>query len=127
VPLRIEAAAGLHVQANDALLETALLNLAENAAKHTAAGEVVLAAAVRDGTLALEVRDTGPGLSREVAERAFDRFYRGGARTADGFGLGLSIVRQAAEALGAQLALEPRRGGGTIARLTLPAAQSRSM
>jgi CheY-like chemotaxis protein len=71
------------------------------------------------------VRDTGQGLGLPAAE-AIERFSRGGARAADGFGLGLSIAHQAALALGATLRLQDNPGGGTIATLTLPHARPAS-
>ena len=70
----------------------------------------------------MAVRDTGQGLGLPAAE-AIERFSRGGARAADGFGLGLSIAYQAALALGATLRLQDNTGGGTIATLTLPHAR----
>jgi two-component system, OmpR family, sensor histidine kinase MprB len=57
------------------------------------------------------------------AELVFDRFYRAAAaRSQPGSGLGLSIVRQIAQMHGGTVELLARDGGGTIARLTLPAA-----
>jgi PAS domain S-box-containing protein len=120
VPVAVEVRPGLMATTNEGLLERILVNLADNAVKHTTEGRVELAAGRADSAAVIEVRDTGVGIAPEIATRVFDRFYRGGARRADGFGLGLSIARQAAEALGATLELEGREGPGTIARLTLP-------
>ena len=61
----------------------------------------------------------GPGTARRRGDR---RVFRGGARAADGFGLGLSIAHQAALAPGATFYLHDNPGGGTIATLTLPHA-----
>ena len=53
----------------------------------------------------------------------FDRFYRATtARTLPGSGLGLAIVEQIAQLHGGTITLKPRPGGGTVARLELPAA-----
>lgn len=120
VPVTVDAAPGLTAMSNEGLLERAILNLSENAARYTDRGEIELHAR-RDGRrLVIEVRDTGPGLPKGAAGRVFDRFYRGGARTANGFGLGLSIAKQVAAVLGGTLELEPHDGGGTVARLALP-------
>jgi signal transduction histidine kinase len=54
--------------------------------------------------------------------RAFERFYRGGVRTGEGFGLGLSIAQQAARAVGGEIQLLANPKQGTIARLRLEAA-----
>jgi signal transduction histidine kinase len=120
VPVSVDAAPNLSLVTNGGLLERAVVNLAENAGRHTEDGEIQLWARRIDGRVVLEVRDTGEGVSADVLERAFDRFYRGGARTSDGSGLGLAIAHQVVRALGGTLQLEPRDGGGTTARLSLP-------
>lgn len=63
----------------------------------------------------IEVADSGPGISADKAERAFDRFWRGQA-THQGTGLGLAIVRSLATSSKAEVTLTPGPGGGTIAR-----------
>jgi signal transduction histidine kinase/ActR/RegA family two-component response regulator len=121
VTVTVQAQVGLTVTTNRGLLERILDNLAGNAAKYTAAGQITLHASAGPAGVTVEVRDTGPGLGLPAA-RAVERFSRGGARTADGFGLGLSIAHQAAAAIGAGFSLHDNPGGGTIARLTLPQA-----
>jgi signal transduction histidine kinase len=100
-------------------------NLTENAIKNTERGRVDLCAYASDAAVVIEVRDTGVGLPPDTEARAFDRFYRDRARGFDGFGLGLSIAHQAALALGGDLRLERRQGGGTTARLCLPSRRLR--
>ena len=73
-------------------------------------------------TVVVEVRDGGPGLTPADAERAVERFFRSGDRDAEGFGLGLSIVREVAHALGGHLELESGPGTGTTARIVLRSA-----
>ena len=80
-------------------------------------GELHIDVAVSDGETEVRVRDTGPGISAEDAERAFDRFWRGGA-THEGTGLGLAVVKQLALSSGARVSLEPHPEGGTVARAT---------
>jgi two-component system phosphate regulon sensor histidine kinase PhoR len=111
------------VLANRDLAEQALLNLISNAAKYAPEGEIVLGGHSDNGLVALEVADCGPGMTREERERASERFYRGRAE-ADGFGLGLSIARQAAEALDGKLELESDGTQGTRARILLPTAEA---
>ncbi len=104
------------------LAEQVLANLAGNAANHTEAGEIVLAAAaVGERAVAVEVRDTGNGIARDEQERIFDRFYRGDGQHARGFGLGLAIAREGARVLGGRIEIRSRTGEGTTARLVLPA------
>jgi signal transduction histidine kinase len=109
----------LRVHTNVGLVDRVLVNFGENAAKHTREGSIVLYARLSRRGVVLEVRDTGQGMSAETLDQAADRFYRGGDRAADGFGLGLSIARQAADALGGTLELESTPGAGTVARLVL--------
>jgi signal transduction histidine kinase/HAMP domain-containing protein len=124
VAVDVEVANGLAVEANRDLLEQALRNLGENAAKHTARGSVVLRA-YRDGnTVTVEVEDSGPGISPEVQRHVFDRFYRG-ERDAQGFGLGLAIVRESVRTLGARIELDSSPGEGTVFRILLAPARVR--
>jgi signal transduction histidine kinase len=57
-------------------------------------------------------------------ERVFDRFYRAGGRDADGFGLGLAIVRQAVRVLGGGIEVASTPHVGTTVTITLPADEA---
>jgi two-component system sensor histidine kinase MprB len=105
-----------------ATIERAVANLLDNAAKWSPpAGEVEVV--VRDGEVT--VRDHGPGIDEEDLPYVFDRFYRASsARGMSGSGLGLSIVRQVAEAHGGEVVAERPEGGGTLMRLRLNGAGS---
>lgn len=119
--MRIESpAADAIVLANRDLAEHALLNLVSNAVKYAPEGDIVLSGRTDNGLVVLEVADSGPGMTTEQQARAPERFYRGRDEP-DGFGLGLSIAQQAAEALDGRLELESD-AGGTRARLVLPSA-----
>ncbi|MBA2295410.1 MAG: PAS domain-containing sensor histidine kinase [Actinobacteria bacterium] len=105
------------------VLERALTNVAENAAAHTARGRILLAARrTGKGRVAIEVRDTGSGMPPDERERAFERFYRVGARGGEGFGLGLAIVREAVRVLNGTVEIDSEPGLGTSVRLALPEA-----
>lgn len=67
------------------------------------------------------VRDHGPGVPAGDRERIFERFARGDAAQAPGFGLGLAIARELARRMDGDLALEPQPGGAVFV-LSLPAA-----
>jgi signal transduction histidine kinase len=125
VAVDVEVANGLAVEANRDLLEQALRNLGENAAKHTARGSVVLRAYGDGNTVTIEVEDSGPGISPEVQRHVFDRFYRG-ERDAHGFGLGLAIVRESVRTLGARIELDSSPGEGTVFRILLTPARVRA-
>jgi PAS domain-containing protein len=119
VRVEVLAPPGLDVVTHRALAGRAVGTLAENAAKHTREGRILLVGRSGRHGIVLEVHDTGPGMPESVRARAFDRFYRG-ERDGDGFGLGLSIAWQAANALGGTLELDSAPGAGTVARLVLP-------
>jgi len=107
------------VEGRRAMLDRAVSNLVDNALKFSPDGEAVTVTA-HGGTL--EVADRGPGVAPDDRDRVFDRFYRAtSARTLPGSGLGLSIVSQIAVLHGGSVALDAREGGGTVARLVLPA------
>ena len=100
-----------------------LSNLAENALRHTASGEVVLFSAADVGGTWLGVRDTGIGIRAEHLPRIFERFYRadpGRSREAGGTGLGLAIVRHLAEAHGGRVRADSVPGVGTTIAVWLP-------
>jgi len=100
------------------VLERAVANLLDNAAKWSPPGGEIEVNLV-GGTLS--VRDHGPGIDPADAPHVFDRFYRSArARALPGSGLGLSIVRQAAEDHDGQAWILPAPGGGTIACLRIP-------
>ena len=89
----------VQVRGDAAALERAVANLIENARLHgPPGGQVTVIVGRRADRALVSVRDEGPGLVGDAAERAFDRFWRGaetGGRT--GSGLGLAIVRSTAE------------------------------
>lgn len=114
--LRMEGAVGqVVVDAPDAAVTVALSNLIGNAVKYTQQGEVV----VRLGDNAVEVIDSGPGLSVEDAARLFERGYRGShAEHTQGGGIGLSIVRRLCALYGWRVRVVPGQERGVIATLT---------
>jgi two-component system OmpR family sensor kinase len=87
-------------------------------------GALARAATARPRSAAvLEVTDYGPGLTREQAERAFERFYRADqARTSGGSGLGLAIVASLVAAHGGAVWVESVPGAGATFRIALPLA-----
>ena len=107
------------VRVDPVLVERAVANLLDNAVKYSPDGTPV-EVTVREGEVI--VADRGPGVATEDAPRIFDRFYRAAAaRSKPGAGLGLAIVREAAEAHGGTATLDSTNGGARF-RLTLPAA-----
>ncbi|NJN31906.1 MAG: HAMP domain-containing histidine kinase [Synechococcales cyanobacterium RM1_1_8] len=103
-------------------LTEALLNLADNAVRHTQPDDTItLGAVLEPQRLRLWVRDTGEGIAQADQDRIFERFCRGGKqRRSEGSGLGLAIVKAIAESHGGLVALESQLGQGSTFTLVLP-------
>ncbi|HEU0305462.1 MAG TPA: HAMP domain-containing sensor histidine kinase [Lysobacter sp.] len=113
--LVLEGARGLVVDAPEAAVSVALGNLIGNAVKYTTQGEVI----VRLHPKAVEVVDSGPGLSEEDAAKLFERGYRGThAGHSQGGGIGLSIVRRLCELYAWDVRVMPGSDKGVVAILT---------
>jgi two-component system sensor histidine kinase VicK len=126
VRVQVSCPPGLTAAADPDLLAQALSNLAANAAAHTDHGRIRLSAAARDGFVLIEVSDTGTGIRPEHQRPLFDRFYRGPDRNVEGFGLGLSIVREVVKALGGDVELDSELGRGTTVSIRLSTASARA-
>jgi len=112
--LRLERGPELIVEAPEAVVMVALGNLIGNAVKYTQEGAVI----VRVRERAVEVIDSGPGLSAEDAARLFERGYRGThANQSHGGGIGLSIVRRLCQLYAWDVQMVPGEAGGATATL----------
>ena len=117
-PFRWQAAPGLVVRGSEPLLKRVLLNLVDNAFRHTPASAAVAIDARRDGgQVVVEVCDAGPGVDPAVVPHLFERFRHGAG---GGTGLGLALVREIVERHRGSVSLETGPGGGTGARIALP-------
>ena len=115
----VTALSPTQVRADPVLLERAVSNLLDNAVKYSPDGAPI-EVSVRGGEVI--VADHGPGIADEDLPRVFDRFYRAAtARSKPGAGLGLAIVREAAEAHGGRATAESSPSGARF-RLVLPTA-----
>lgn len=100
-------------------LRSVLVNLVENAAKYSTAGQPIeLSVNKAEGYLRFAVRDYGPGMRPETADRAFQPFFRGDESTS-GSGLGLAIAKEIIAAHGGDIGVISD-GGGTEVWFTLP-------
>jgi len=100
-------------------LRRVLTNLAENAARHSGEAPVELVLSFAAGVLTAEVRDRGPGLPPGQEGLVTTKGVALGERRGTA-GLGLWIVEALVGAMNGELTLQPREGGGLVARLTLP-------
>ncbi|MBH0117337.1 HAMP domain-containing protein [Salinibacterium sp. NG253] len=112
------------VSGDSARLHQVVANLLANARVHTPAGTTVTACLMLEaGRAVIEIRDTGPGIAKELQATVFERFVRGDSsrsRAAGSTGLGLAIVAAVIEAHGGSSSVtsEP---GNTVFRIELPA------
>jgi len=109
-----------------AMMTRAVVNLVDNAVRYGREGGSIVLSLVREGGEAvISVWDDGPGLTREQAAHVFDRFWRAdGARTANGTGVGLSIVRAIARAHGGDASVDSSPGQGCRFMISIPAEES---
>ena len=135
---QLEAAArGIHITqdlrpvrlcGNPRLLERLVGNLVDNALRHNApGGGVTVTTSTREGVPRLSVANDGPVVRPEDIERLYEPFERlDGLRPsgAEGFGLGLCIVKAVASAHGAALDTQPRPSGGLRVEVRFPAYPS---
>lgn len=119
IDVRIEPEPSL-VEMDGLLIEVVLINLVENALKHTPPGtKIAISGALDADAYTFEVRDDGPGITPDEVERVFEKFHRGAV--AHGAGLGLAICRSIARAHGGDVvAISPAPRGGLAMQLRLP-------
>ena len=120
----VAIADGLVGHIDPILGELLLVNLVENAAKHTPAGSQIDITAHRDAdAIVLEVADRGPGIPSGTETKIFDRFFRAAAPGTQGVGLGLTVCRGIASAHRGSIEALPREGGGSRFRVRIPDAE----
>jgi len=103
--------------ANRFALEQAIRNLVENSIKYAARKTKIIIEATPDP--AIKISDKGPGIPEDLRESVFDPFLRSDRRSG-GAGLGLSIVRRAAELHNATIKISDAPGGGSVFTISFP-------
>jgi two-component system, OmpR family, sensor histidine kinase TctE len=102
-------------------LRNLVVNLIENALLYTPEGGKVKIQVINNGRVTLRVQDTGAGIAPEERNKVFERFYRIDGTSGSGSGLGLSIVREVANAHNAEVSIESANGhSGTIVTVDFP-------
>jgi len=120
------APAGVELSMDGRAIQQALVNLIDNAIKHSAKGESVIVGLEIEPAariVRLHVSDHGPGIPAAERERIFERFYRLGSelrRETRGVGIGLSIVKHIVEAHGGRVVVISEPGKGSRFTLELP-------
>jgi two-component system, OmpR family, sensor kinase len=127
IELRTEDEVPVTGNADD--LHRVVVNLVDNAVRHTPEGTTIRVTALpstTDGLASLVVEDDGPGIPPEVRPRIFDRFVRsagpGDRATSTGTGLGLAIVRAIAAEHHGRVSVGESRMGGALFRIDIPLA-----
>jgi signal transduction histidine kinase len=131
VSVMVRDTPALAVRGDEQRLRWALGHLLQNSIRYTESGGHILLTASRsdEGHIAVQVVDTGVGISERDLPHIFERFYRGEPRTASGklidprgLGQGLFIARKVAEAHGGYLTVRSQPGQGSVFTLVLPKA-----
>ena len=117
----------LEVPADARLLEQVLINLLDNAVKHTPRGNEIKIVVQRQEPeqVRIDVMDRGEGISERDIHRVFEMFYTSSERPVDikkGIGLGLAICDTIVKAHGGTITASNRDGGGTVFTMILPLA-----
>nr|WP_255631964.1 ATP-binding protein [Rhodoferax sp. U2-2l] len=117
----IEGSLPAVVRADEKRVRQILINLVGNAIKFTAQGHVVMRVAYAREMAAIEIEDTGPGLSETEIGRIFEPFTRGqgAGGTAPGAGLGLTIAKMLTDLMGGQMAVTSTPGAGSSFKVKL--------
>jgi nitrogen fixation/metabolism regulation signal transduction histidine kinase len=106
------------VQVDRTLVARALANIVENALHAMPGkGRLDIDAAVTDGHVTVQVRDTGVGMDKDALARVFEPYF---STKTTGTGLGLPIARRNIELSGGTIEVESEKGVGTTVRITLP-------
>ncbi|MGX8238283.1 ATP-binding protein [Exiguobacterium undae] len=112
------------ILANEMALDQIFHNIIRNALHVSTDGQLIsIQAETSESMVTVRISDEGPGMTPDMIEHAFERFYQGDAsRGATGTGLGLAIVQETIHQLGGTVRIESRLGVGTTFVLTFPQA-----
>jgi heavy metal sensor kinase len=128
VKLEASIEPGVKVTGDSLRLSQLLLNLLDNAIKHSSAGQTVRMTLEKNGAgPTLRVEDTGCGIAEEDLPHIFDRFFRtdrSRSRQVPGSGLGLSISKWIVDAHGGSISVASKLGSGSVFSVQLPATTS---
>jgi len=107
---------------NEGLLAQVWSNLIDNAIKHSHDSGVIEIKAVQDSLfIHISIKDHGDGMSKEVMENIFEKFYQGdGSRRSEGNGLGLTLVKKIVVLSGGRISVESEKGKGATFTVSLP-------
>jgi two-component system OmpR family sensor kinase len=120
-PIEVTGATFAHVFASEDDIAEALSNIIENAIKYAPRSPITITIDRTDEQIAIRIADRGPGMTKDEARNAFERFYRGDGRgEISGSGLGLAIAKRAVERARGTISLATEIGVGTTFTIALP-------
>lgn len=102
------------------LLRRILRNFVVNAIKHGGSGDVLVGARRRGNEAQILVLDQGAGLSRAAQQQIFEEFARASSERSEGIGIGLSVARDLADAMGLTISVDSKLGKGSAFSVKLP-------
>ena len=105
----------IKIVSSESLIEIVLNNLISNAIKFTDKnGTIAISLKQENSYAVIKVKDTGCGISSQIGEHIFDKFYQGDtSHTAEGNGLGLALVKKVIDVLGGEISVESKVGQGS--------------
>jgi signal transduction histidine kinase len=113
------------VRSDPILLERIVLNLVSNAVRYTVSGRVIVGCRRREGTIRVEVWDSGPGIPEIQRQKIFNEFYRLPNSGGGGLGLGLAIVERLCTLLQHPIDLISTLGKGSRFSVTVPVSEAK--
>jgi hypothetical protein len=111
------------INTDETKIKRILINLISNANKFTQQGKITISGNISNGDIILRIKDSGIGIAKDQIERIFEPFSQADnscTREHGGAGLGLTISKEYAMALGGKIFVESKEGKGTTAELRLP-------
>ena len=119
---RLSSVGAGRIVADRQRITQAIMNLSQNAVTHTLDGDAVeIGSELRNGSVRVWVKDTGPGVPEHEQDRIFERFVRlDRAPAGEGAGLGLAITQAVAEAHGGRVEIDSRPGDGARFTVIIP-------
>ncbi len=130
IELAVEIEADPPVVGNEGMLQQVFLNLVVNAYHAmTTKGRIGIRLFAREGWAAVEVRDTGRGMSETQREHMFEPFFTtkgalGGSEEADGRGLGLTLTYNLVKTHGGRIEVESEPGNGSVFTVRIPVCET---
>jgi len=122
-------AAHPYIEADPIFLFDALINLLDNAVKYSTDNvEITIRTYNKNNYLVIEIADKGVGMSKDISEHIFEKFYRkptGDIHNVPGHGIGLTFVKQVVEKMKGEIFVDSQPGKGTVFTIYIPVARTR--